>query len=173
MGLITNQHVQLTGFMTPEFLKIITGKDCGRNHSIPWSYKSHNWHQKPPSKAIYWEVKLPRLKGIGQNPIHGRKPKVKPRSNDRWQRPVNGKEITWRNSFLTFHSHKNNRTLKLNNDILKGNTSANDVSCIVQPPGHTPKPEFHTVQVCVGRGDGGWKCRESREMRKRGKKANT
>lgn len=159
--------------MTLEVLKIITSKACGRNHSIPWSYRSHTWQQRPPSKAMYWEVKLPGLKGIGQNPTQGRKPKVKPRSNDRWQSPVNSREITRWNSFLTFHSHKNNRTLKLNNDILKGNTSADDASCIVQPSGHTPKPEFHTVQACVGGGEGGWKCRESREMRKRGKTANT
>lgn len=122
-------------------------------------------------RRLYWEVKLPRLKGIGQNPAHGRKPKVKSWSNDRWQRPVNAGEITWWNSFLTFHSHKNNRTLKLNNDILKGNTSIDDAPCIVQPPRHTPEPEFHTVQVRGGRwGEGG--NVKSRGMSKRGKRAN-
>lgn len=104
-------------------------------------------------RRLQWEVKL--FKGTGQNPKHGRKPKVKPRSNDRWQRPVNAWEITRWNSFLTFHSHKNNRTLKLNNDILKGNTSTDDTSCIVQPPGHTPKPELRIVQVCGGEEGGG------------------
>lgn len=40
----------------------------------------------------------------------------------------------------------NNRTLKLNNDIPKGNSSVGDTSCIVQPPGHAPT---HVAQVCV------------------------
>lgn len=113
-------------------------------------------------RRLYWEVKLPGLKGIGQNPTHGRKPKVKPQSNDRWQKPVNAGEITRWNSLLTFHSHKNNRTLKLNNDIPKGNTSTDDAPCIVLPPGHTPEPEFHTVQGVCGRRRGGWKWEEQR-----------
>lgn len=113
---------------------------------------SRDLHQK-----LYWEVKLLGLKRIGQNPKHGRKPKVKTWSNDSWQRPVNAWKITRWNSFLTFHSHKHNRTLKLNNDIPKGNTSVGDTSCIVQPPGHNRKPEFHVAQVCVWGGAGvGW-----------------
>lgn len=51
---------------------------------------------------------------------------------------------------LTFHSHKNNRTLKSNNGILQGNTSADDTSYRIQPPGYIP--EFPAIQVYVGGG---------------------
>ena len=119
-------------------------------------------------RRLYWEVKLLALKGIGQNPKHGRKPKAKSWSNDRWQRPVNAWKITRWNSFLTFHSHKNNRTLKLNHDILKGNTSVGDTSCIAQPPGHTPT---HVAQVCVRTGcrgrEGGDRERAEKPTRRR------
>lgn len=119
---------------------------------------------RDPHRRRHWEVKSPGLKRIGPYPKHGRKPKAKLQSNDRWQRPVNAWEITRWNSFLTFHSHKNNRTLKLNNDILKGNTSVDDTSCIVQPPGHTPQPEFHRAQVWGG-GREGETRREQRARR--------
>ena len=167
MGLIANQHCSSDrihdtwGFKNNK--KQSPGKKFLHALKLQVTPGSRDLHQR-----LYWEVKLLALKGIGQNPKHGRKPKAKSWSNDRWQRPVNAWKITRWNSFLTFHSHKNNRTLKLNNDIPKGNTSVGDTSCIVQPPGHAPT---RVAQVCVcewgaGRREGGDRERAEKPTRR-------